>query len=226
MKCYRCNNWPCDCRDGIALIHGDCRDVLPLLPKVDLVLTDPPYGIDLQNHAMGKERANRDWTIAGDSDSTVGDFVCHWAATLPLIVFANPKRPWPGQWRQHLVWEKGEHVSGGGDPGLCWKPSWELIQVARNYPLRGRRDGAVIRLQAEKDDYKLHPSPKPVALMKYLIDKATHEGNVVLDACCGSGTTLIAAKQLNRRAIGIEIEERYVEIAANRLRQEVLQFQD
>lgn len=132
-------------------------------------------------------------------------------------------KPWPGKWRQHLVWEKGEHVSGGGDPATCWKPSWELIQVRNTGILSGPREGSVLRFAANKLDYKYHPSPKPVNLLAYLIRKVSScEDDTVLDPFCGSGTTLVAAKNLGRRAIGIEIEERYCEIAADRLRQGVL----
>lgn len=203
---------------GITLYHADALEVVPLL-SFDLMLTDPPYGIALSNHAKGKERSNRDWTIANDDTQEVGQAVLDlWDG--PTVAFASPMKPWPGKWRQHLVWEKGEHVSGGGDPATCWKPSFELIQVRNNKPLDGRRDGAVLRFQAVKTDYKFHPSPKPVSLLEYLICKTKPQR--VCDPFCGGGSTLVAAKRCGVQAVGVEIEERHCETIAKRLAQGVL----
>jgi DNA modification methylase len=206
----------------VTLYLGDARELVPGI-AADVLLTDPPYGIALANHGRRDgHRANRDWTITNDGDGTVGQALVDWAASrsLPAVVFANPMQPWRGEWRQFLGGDKGEHVSGGGDIATCWKPTWELIQVARTGPLNGRRDSAVIRIPAVAADYALHPTPKPVALLGYLLRKIG--GGTILDPFAGSGSTLVAAKLLGRRAIGIEIEERWCEIAANRCRQEVL----
>jgi DNA modification methylase len=207
---------------GITIYCADCRDVLPL--QASLVLTDPPYGISLANHAVGKERSSMDWTIHGDGDQSLGVDVIA-SLSCPVIAFASPMKPWPGIWRQHLVWEKGEHVSGGGDPATCWKPSWELIQVRATGILNGARDGAVLRFPADKEDYRYHPTPKPLALLRYLIQKTTDLEDVILDPFMGSGSVLVAAKQMGRKAIGVEIEERYCQIAVERLRQSVLDLQ-
>lgn len=207
---------------AITIYHGDCREILPQLGPADLVLTDPPYGIALSNHARGKERRDMDWTIRNDSTQECGAAVLTILGILPTLAFASPMRPWPGKWKQHLVWEKGEHVSGGGDPATFWKPSWELVQVRNTGALNGSRDGAVLRFLADKDDYALHPTPKPISLFCYLIDKVSRPGDTILDPFMGSGTTLVAAKRLGRRAIGIEIEEKYCEIAAQRLEAERL----
>lgn len=206
---------------GIQIFCGDCRDVLPTLPPCDLLLTDPPYGIGLANHAAGKERADMDWTIHGDLSQSLGVEVLS-SVEGPTIAFASPRMPWPGEWRQHLVWSKGEHVGGGGDPGKCWKQDWELIQVRQTPDLKGNRDSSVLWFPAVKDDYRFHPSPKPIGLMKYLISKTNPQ--TIIDPFMGSGSTLLAAKLLGRRCIGIEIEKRYCEIAVQRLRQGVLEF--
>lgn len=215
--------------DGIVIFHGDCREILPRLPKVVgcpqiICITDPPYGIALSNHARGKERRDMDWTIRNDATQECGEYVLSMLGRIPTLAFASPMRPWPGKWRQHLVWEKGEHVSGGGDPATCWKPSWELLQTRNTGALNGSRDGAVLRFLAEKDDYALHPTPKPISLLCYLIAKVSRPGDLILDPFMGSGTTLVAAKQLGRRAIGIEICEAYCEIAVKRLAQQVFDF--
>jgi DNA modification methylase len=224
LKCYRCKTWPCECADGITLIHGDCRKILPHLEPVDLVLTDPPYGIELESH--GQIFVRDDIHVVGDGSQELGSEVLTmcWQMSLPQVVFSSPKAPWPGYWRQWLVWDKGPSVGIGGDRETCWKFDWEIIQVRLTPPLNGQRDTSVLRFHVCAADYGLHPCQKPVQLLNYLINKVP--GTNILDPFAGSGTTLVAAKQLGRKCIGIEIEEKYCEIAANRLRQEVLPFND
>lgn len=212
--------------EGITIYHGDCREILPTLSKVDLVLTDPPYGIALEEHG----RSGYDWTIVGDEDQTTGGqalIVCD-AKSWPLVVFASPKKPWRciEKWRQWLVWDKGPTVGGGGDRATCWKFSWDLIQIKGTGILGGKRDEAVLRFHVTQRDYALHPNQKPVGLMRYLMQKALPGGGTILDPFMGSGTTLRAAKDLGRKAIGIEIERKYCDIAIRRLAQEVLPFVD
>jgi hypothetical protein len=81
---------------GITIYHGDCREILPSLPKVDLVLTDPPYGIGLRNGDVDGHRSSRWATVKGDDSTESGDCLVRWAEglSLPLIVFASPWRPW------------------------------------------------------------------------------------------------------------------------------------
>lgn len=212
-------------RGGIVIYHGDARDILPALDlsAVDLVLTDPPYGIALRENG----RNGYDWTVQGDEDQAVGMAVLSEFARrkMPRVVFASPNKPWPGKWRQRLVWDKGPAVGGGGDPATCWKTTWEMIQVADTPPLNGPRDSAVLTFWVGQRDYHDHPCQKPVSLLTYLIGKASQPSGLILDPFMGSGSTLRAAKDLGRKAIGIEIEERYVEIAARRLQQAVLPFE-
>jgi len=201
---------------------GDCRELLPLVGPVDLVLTDPPYGISLENHGRNDgKRRDRDWSVVGDESTDLGQSVIDWCfeRRLPLVAFASPRRPWGGEWRSLLVWHK-PGVGVGGDPALCWMADWELIQVANNGPLSGPKESGVLRWPVSSASFADHPCQKPVGLCRKLIDK--HSGRVVLDPFMGSGTTLRAAKDLGRKAIGIEIEERYCEIAAKRLAHAVL----
>jgi DNA modification methylase len=202
--------------DAVTIYHGDCREVWPLLGPVGLILTDPPYGIGLMEHG----RNGYNWAVVGDESQAIG--VEMLATGGPQIVFANPMKPWPGKWRQFLVWDKGPTVGGGGDPAKCWKQSWELVQVRGTPRLNGQRDEAVLRCHVTQQDYHWHPCQKPVRLLRYLIEKATEPNELVLDPFMGSGSTLRAAKDAGRRAIGIETEERYCEIAAKRMAQAVL----
>lgn len=208
--------------DAVTIYHGDCREILEAI-ACDAVVTDPPYGIGLENHGQndGRRRA-ADYTVAGDGCQGVGLHVLEWAAcrNLPTVFFASPRKPWPGDWRNLLVWDKGGAVGGGGDTATCWKQTWELVQVANRGPLFGSRDESVLRYPITPKDSTLHACQKPLALMRYLLAKLG--AALPVDPFMGSGTTLRAAKDLGRKAIGIEIEERYCEIAAKRMQQEVL----
>lgn len=210
---------------GIQIFHGDCREVLPKLAgvSVDLVLTDPPYGIryDPSGKASSTSWGKKDnFTKA---DKVVGDdqpFDPQHLLGFPrLILFgANhyaDKLPPSPSW---IVWDKREGFSTNdfGDCEMAWT---NLGGPARIY--YHRWDGML--KASEKGVPRCHPTQKPLKLMMWCLQRAS-EAKSVLDPYCGSGTTLIAAKSLNLTAIGIEIEERYCEIAANRLRQSVMQF--
>lgn len=204
--------------DLVTLYHGDCREILPTI-SADVLVTDPPYGIGLANHDSSGTRSNRSFAVVGDDSQEIGDMAIAWAdrREIPVIVFASPFAPWRGKWRNLIAWDKGGAVGGGGDIATCLKKSWELIQIARNAPINGTRDESVWRYLVTPKDSNLHICAKPVGLMARLIEKFTRLEDVILDPFAGSGTTLIAAADLNRKSIGIEIEERYCEIAARRL---------
>lgn len=207
---------------AVVIYHGDCREVLPGV-TADVVVTDPPYGIALRNGDVDGHRSDRDFVVIGDDNQSVGLWVLEWAMrrNLCTVVFASPWRPWPGRWRNLIVWDKGGAVGGGGDIKMCLKRSWELIQVFGNGPMNGPRIESVWRFPVTPTDTQAHICAKPIMLMSALIDRFSTTGTI-LDPFMGSGTTLRAAKDLGRKAIGIEIEERYCEIAAKRMQQEVL----
>lgn len=204
-----------------VLYRGDCLEILPELTAVDAVITDPPYGIALRNNDAGKRRSNRSFSIANDESTTVGQAVIDWAlVSAPTVAaFASPRFPWAGDWRSRLVWDKGPAVGGGGDPAMCWKQTWELIQVRNGFRLNGSRDSAVIRQWITPQMTGDHPTQKPVALMEYLTDKLTNFRGVVLDPFMGSGSTGVACANLGRRFIGIELDHRYFDIACKRIEQ-------
>jgi len=210
----------------VTLYHADARDVLPLVDasSIGLVLTDPPYGIALANHDPGGRRRAGSFAIKGDECGSIGAEVLAWCEerAIPTISFASAMKPWSGRWRQHLVWDKGPAVGGGGDPDRLWKQSWELIQVARTGVLSGKRECAVLNFWVTPQDSVFHPAQKPLELLSYLIRKACAPDGAVVDWFVGSGSTLVAAKILGRHSIGVEIDERHCETAAQRCRQGVL----
>jgi len=203
----------------IDLHLGDCLDVLPTLEagSVDAVITDPPYGIKLENHGQFAWAAGQ--VVAGDETPELGQAVLDWSAALRLCVvtFASPWKPWAGQWRNLLVWDKGPAVGGGGDFATCWKRTWELIQIARNPKLNGKRDASVYKRYVGPGSYHLHPNQKPVDLLETLITKVSQPGDIILDPFMGSGTTGVACVQTGRNFIGIELDPGYFDIAKNRI---------
>lgn len=202
------------------LWHGDCREVLPLLQGVDAIVTDPPYGIALRNGDVDGHRSARSFSVEGDADQTVGAEVLAWAERyeIPTVTFASPWKPWPGKWRNLVVWNKGGAVGGGGDIATCLKRTWELVQIARNAPLNGPRAESVWHYPITPADTKEHICAKPVVLMVRLVDVFTR--GAVCDPFMGSGSTGVACMRLGRKFVGIELERRYFDIACERIENE------
>ena len=202
---------------GVTIYHADCRDLIGEL-SYDLLVTDPPYGIGYQSTMRPNGASNRFPRIHGDD--VYPSWIFDHLAPVASHVFVRWDRladcPVP---TSCLVWDKG--YGGMADPSHCYAPQWEAVLFYRGdrHEWRGGRPADVLRHDKVPSGALRHPTEKPVPLMQALISH--HEGSV-LDPFMGSGTTLVAAKHLGRKAIGIEIEERYCEVAAERLSQEVL----
>jgi DNA modification methylase len=210
---------------GITIYHGDSREILPALPRADLVLTDPPYGIGMAKGVGGggyggfgkMKRRPRSYEGEWDDERPAEDLLRQVAAAGEVAII------WGGQYfadvlpmgKKWLVWDKQQSMPSYSDAELAWT---SLPGVA----LKMFRQCGAGMMAAERDRY--HPTQKPVALIKWCIRQAPDDCKLVLDPFMGSGTTLVAAKDLRLSAIGIEREERYCEVAATRLSQEVLEF--
>jgi hypothetical protein len=214
---------------GIQIFLGDCREIAPAL-EYDVVVSDPPWGTSTACNSQRFTRAaspywrNVDTSLVRAHQQIVGDDEPFdprpWADRPSILWGANhfaAGLPPSGGW---LIWDKrigAEDLAEKGWPlgeaELAWTNVIGATRVYRNLWVGLLRS-------AEKGQF-FHPTQKPVGLMKWCIGYAPSEG-VILDPFMGSGTTLRAAKDLGRSAIGIEIEERYAEIAAKRLSQEVL----
>jgi site-specific DNA-methyltransferase (adenine-specific) len=187
--------------ESCTIYCGDCREILPLLPKVDLVLTDPPYGI----YACGGKWGRKD-QLQWDREpaQNIGQIVASGAGA--IIWGGNyftlpPSRGW-------LVWYKRDAVPSAADVELAWSSFDANAQLI---------DHPIAATNAERLG---HPTQKPLRVMRWCLSFAP-DAQTILDPFMGSGTTLRAAKDLGRRAIGIEINEEYCRIAKERLRQEV-----
>lgn len=200
--------------DKVTLHHGDCLEITDWL-DADVLVTDPPYG-------MAHRSGWLDRPIAGDDTTEARDNVLAAWGSRPALVFGRWSEPRPATVRARLVWDKGEWP-GMGDLKLPWGPSDEEIYVIGD-GWTGKREGTIIRANRMSGEKSIdHPTPKPVGLMERLIVKTV---GVIADPFAGSGSTLVAAKQLGRKAISVELEERYCEVIAKRLSQGVLDFGD
>jgi DNA modification methylase len=204
---------PYFCDSAVTIYHGDCRKIVPFLPRFDLLLTDPPYGIGASS-GVGKFGRLK-WT-AGDSK---------WDESVPppwlldmLLESASKHIIWGGNYytlppsRQYLVWDKGAGFKDR-DFAECEQAWCSMDGNAKVYA----RDPLAC------GDYrgKEHPTAKPVALMTWCLELVP-DAKTVLDPFGGSGSTARACKDLGRNCVLIEREERYCEVAARRMGQEVL----
>ena len=238
---------------AITIYHGDCREIVPEIGQVDLVLTDPPYG---HNQGDGDLAHNRERALGirantpADARPILNDGPE--ANDLVRWLFAQAKLslrhggccccccccggggpdPQFARWslwmdellgfKQMVVWDKG-----GLGMGWHYRRNYEVILVGEKPGAAckwygGNSQSNVVRISGIKPSAFDHPTPKPVELMGLFINLHSLPGELVLDPFCGGGSTLRAAKDLNRKAIGIDLDERWCELSAKRCAQEVL----
>lgn len=207
--------------ERVTLWHGDCLEIDAWL-EADVLVTDPPYGMGYEsNWNRDKRNVKVGRSIAADKDTGARDGALAAWAPKPALVFGRWSEPRPSGVHTRLVWDKGNTV-GMGDLSVPWGRSDEEVYViGRGFV--GKREGSVIRCQMLMSADRArpdHPTPKPVPLMEALISKCPP--GAVADPFAGSGATLVAARNLGRKAIGVELEERYCEIIARRLSQGAL----
>lgn len=209
--------------DLVTLYHGDCREITAWL-EADVLVTDPPYGVAYEsNRNSDKRNAKVGRPIEGDGDTVIRDWALAEWGTRPALVFGRWDAARPAATRARLIWDKGNEVSMG-DLKMPWGRSEEEVYVL-GHGFTGKRESNVIRCPKQSSQDRTrpdHPTPKPVGLMEVLIAKCPP--GVIADPFAGSGATLVAAKLQGRRAIGVELEERYCSIIAERLSQDALPF--
>lgn len=212
--------------DFVTLYHGDCIELADLWTCADVLVTDPPYGVSWKRGATtwyGKNGAavkQKIETIAGDKTPEVRDLALASWGDNPGVVFGSWRVARPDNVQHRLIWHKiGRNPGPANAPwfsadeeiyiigkGFGGKPHQTVYPTTENRAIEPGRVG--------------HPTPKPVPLMERLVEKCPP--GVIADPFAGSGSTLVAAKNLGRKVIGIELEEKYCEIIAKRCSQEVL----
>jgi DNA modification methylase len=239
---------------AVTIYHGDCRDILPYLDKVDMIFTDPPYGHNNNNNgdliarreaALGKKAVpESEWRPIANDGPEANELIKWFFSQLPSLLHPRDcccccccggggPDPQFARWslwldeiipfKHCVVWDKG-----GLGMGWHYRRCWECILVAQvpgaacnwhggnDVPNIIRNIGKII---PSKDQ---HPTEKPVEIPAWFIRLHSDINQTILDPFAGSGTTGRAAKDLGRKAVLIELEERYCEIAARRMAQEVL----
>jgi site-specific DNA-methyltransferase (adenine-specific) len=210
-------------QDGITIYHGDCREILPLLEPVDLVLTDPPYNV------------GKDYGSSSDDDldheeyaSFMGAIVNHARRLSDAHVWVAPRYKMALWWS--LLPEAHQVVipmRAGNAIRQGWSSKYSIL-LAVGTPTELHPDDLWDNIRHRGEGYFFHeenfghPGYTPYPIMARAIAIMSQSSSLIVDPFMGSGTTLRAAKDLGRKAIGIEIEERYCEIAVKRLAQEVL----
>ena len=209
--------------DAVTIYLGDCREILPSLPKVDLVLTDPPYGISQEDN--GLRELTYDFT---DNPELVFEILPLLKPTNAFYIWCHSKQAsfieQELEKRKYLtrclVWVKQNPTVMNGDK--LWVQSTELCIYGKI--CGGTHNGGLQygHFVDSPDTPRYHPTQKPLAIIERQILASSNVGEFILDPFMGSGTTLRATKNLGRKAIGIEIEEKYCEIAAKRMAQTVM----
>jgi len=209
--------------EWVTIYHGDCREILPELPKVDLVLTDPPYGLE---GAKTQKNAYASYQDSSEGLDAIIEEIVTPLTIGPAVVALTPgvtnirRYPQPS-WV--LCWTCPAGAGRGPWGFSCWQPI--LVYGQDPYLKSGKGSRPDLIQHTETAEKNGHPCPKPIGVWRKIALRVYPEGTgPILDPFMGSGTTLRAAKDLNRKAIGIEIEEKYCEIAAKRMSQEVFNF--
>lgn len=242
---------PYHIEDAGIIFNCDCRDILSYLPKVDLVLTDPLYGVtqnkwddskitlevfDLietpivctcQNpmtaELICRYKSRFKWSDIWEKSQATGFLNCK---VMPLrkhediIVFCNGKMVFHPQIRG----KSKDNIRPHGDTAASDNYGKFSNKRKRTIPLDQSYPQSIVKVNNSQNGY--HPNEKPLGLLKYLVKSYSNKSHIILDPFLGSGTTAVAAKELGRRFIGIEISEEYCVIAVKRLRQGVFNFEN
>lgn len=215
--------------DLVTLYHGSCLEV-DAWESADVLVTDPPYGIKWRgvgNYVKGGENKTAnlwDEGIANDEDLEIRDKVLDMWGDRPAVVFGSWRMPRPKDTQHLLVWWKR-----GQAPGPVSAPFMsqheEIYILGSGFVKSAPPMRSVIESKEARSIEVArigHPTPKPVGLMETLIERCP--AGVIADPFAGSGSTLIAARNLGRQVIGVELEEKYCEIIAQRCSQQAFDF--
>ena len=216
-------------RSSQQIFHGDSRLVLGTLESqsVDMLLTDPPYGMDFKSGWNDKDKIAND--KIDDTITLLDDVLFECARVLKddahFYIFGNIKyitevKPIIEKHlklKQVLIWDR--EIIGMGDL-KAYGNSFDIVYFGYNKTykeLNGNRDRDILRFNRIDPGKNIHPTEKPTSILEYMIKKSSNEDDIILDPFAGGGSTLLASKNLNRNAIGIECEEKYVDLIKGRL---------
>lgn len=207
--------------EQVTLYCADCLEVLSQSNLIDVIIADPPYGIGEAKHdnasrsclAISKDYGIHNWDNERWSERYIFEML---SASKNQIIFggnyyADLLPPSPG-W---IVWDKHNGKNDFADCELAW--------TSYNRAIR-QIDWTWHGMIRQENEERYHPTQKPLGVMKWIIGNYTNSNDLILDPCMGSGTTGVAAIQLGRRFVGIEIDEKYYQIAERRIREAEMQL--
>lgn len=209
--------------DLVTLYHGDCLELTDWV-NADVLVTDPPYGIAYKSGGMSNATVAIKDTVANDDTLFVRDAaLALWGYEKPGLVFGSWRMDRPKNTKHRLIWYKQSALPGMR--ATPWYNADEEIYVLGSGFVGKPEQNVLVTTSRQDGAYgevaKIgHPTPKPIGLMEKLIDKTP--AGLIADPFAGSGATLVAARNKGRQAIGVELEEKYCEIIANRLQQHTL----
>lgn len=209
--------------DFVTLYLGDCLTEHREWLDADVLVTDPPYGIDWAHHGGGDSRTRKakHAGIQNDLDTAARDSALRSWGNKPSIMFGSFRAPSPEGVKQTLVWQKPVDAGVVGST-TGYRTDTELIFLTGKHPKRPPQRSSVLTSSGGVSRYRTeHPHSKPVAILEQLIEWTT---GTIADPFAGSGSTLVAGKALGRKAIGVELDEKYCELIAKRCAQEVFDF--
>lgn len=213
-------------QDGVVtLYHGNSLEITDWL-SADVLITDPPYGMSYKSD-MNKGERNRTVfhdRLAGDENPEVRNNALRlWGTEKAALVFGTWRIERPEHTKQLVIWDKSP-CGFMGNTAIPFGPTHEDIYCLGTIGWSGKRQPSIINvpmLMSGDLSRPNHPTPKPIPLMEILISKTS---GTIADPFAGSGATLVAARNLGRKIIGVEVEEKYCEIIANRLSQQIFDF--
>lgn len=208
--------------DYVTLYHGDCLTDHREWLDADALVTDPPYGIAWKKGQNNAAKSTAHAGIQNDQDATVRDAALEAWGSRPAIVFGSLRAPFPAGTKQTLIWQKPIDAGVVGSV-TGYRTDTELIFLTGKHPKRPPSRSSVLTSSGGVSRYRTeHPHSKPTAILEQLIEWTV---GTIADPFSGSGSMLVAAKALGRQVIGVELEERYCEIIAQRLSQDLLELE-
>ena len=216
----------------IELLQGNCLEVMKYIPdkSIDLILTDPPYLMNYKtNRRKNKEHDFCNPIQNDDNEEVVKKSIVEMARLLKdtgaLYVFCNANKIEIFKkiiselfiFKNILIWVKNNHTAGDLKGAYGKKTEFIIYATKGKHYLNGKRDTDVLFYNKVSGKRQIHRNEKPIDLLEFIISKSSNINDIVLDCFMGSGTTGVAAKNLNRRFIGIELEKKYFDIAEKRI---------
>lgn len=211
--------------EHVTLYHGDCLTEHREWLQADILVTDPPYGIGWPSGNFSKAKNPiRQKIVADDSPEVRDGALAEWGEK-PALVFGSWRIPRPAGTKNRLIWYKA-----ASKPGMRKHPWYaadeEIYQIGSGFVGKPEHNVYITKEHRDASYGEVakwgHPTPKPIPLMEALVGKCPP--GVIADPFAGSGATLAAARNLGRSVIGVEVEEKYCEIIAKRLDQQVIDF--